>query len=126
MGNTTAYTIDQLLTAVHRLPATTPQASRLPLNGYKTFQEQWIGWLNQYDGPGYYGRADGKRDARWVYQHLNNGNMIVWLNEAGGESPHAVAAAIEDMVHNGPIPQSQAKIARLHLPWDRATRLLFK
>jgi hypothetical protein len=126
MGNTTSYSIDQLLAVVRLLPAKTPQAGRLPLNGYKTFQEQWIGWLKEYDGPGYYGRADGKRDARWVYQHLNNGNMIVWLNEAAGETPHTIIATIEDMVRNGPIPQSQAKIARSHLPWDRTARLLFK
>ncbi|SRR6266851_6738938 len=125
MGDTTSHTIDQLLAVVRRLPATTPKAGRLPLTGYTTFQEQWIGWLKEYDGPGYYGRADGKRDARWVYQHLNNGNMIVWLNEAAGESPPTIVAAIEDMLRNGPVPQSQAKIARLHLPWDRAAKLLF-
>jgi hypothetical protein len=126
MNNVRSYSNEELLAVVRRLPATTPQAGKLPVGGsYKTFQDQWIGWLAEYDGPGYYGRKDGKRDARWIYQHLNNGKMIVWLNEAGGESPPTIEAAVDDMRRNGPIPQVQAKIARLHLPWDRAARLLF-
>ena len=87
------HSFGELLAVVRRLPAITPQAAKLPVNGYETFQEQWIGWLEEYDGPGYYGRADGKRDARWVYQHLNNGKMIVWLNEAAGESHSTIEAA---------------------------------
>src|SRR5450631_1146170 len=81
-----SYTIEELLAAVQQLPPRTPQAGKLPVDGYETFEKQWIGWLKEYDGPGYYGRANGKHDARWVYQHLNNGNMIAWLNEAAGES----------------------------------------
>ena len=51
------HSFDELLAVVRRLPAITPQAAKLPVNGYETFQEQWIGWLEEYDGPGYYGRA---------------------------------------------------------------------
>ncbi|MET4607651.1 hypothetical protein ABIB90_007155 [Bradyrhizobium sp. JR4.1] len=127
MKNTKSpYSIEELLAVVRRLPATTPQAGKLPVgDGYETFQEQWIGWLEKYDGPGYYGRKDGKRDAQWVYQHLNNGKMIVWLNEATGESPQTIEAAVDDLQRNGSSPQTQAKIARLHLPWNRAAGLLF-
>lgn len=120
------HSVHELLSVVLRLPAKAPQASKLSVGeGYKTFQEQWIRWLEDYDSPGYYGRKDGKRSAHWVYQHLNNGKMIVWLNEALGENPKTIEAAIEDMQRNGSSAQAQAKIARLHLPWDRAVRLLF-
>jgi transposase len=71
------------------------------------------------------GRADGKRDARWVYQHLNNGKMIVWLNEAAGESHATIEAAIADMERWEKV-QTQAKVARSHLPWERAVKLPFK
>ena len=122
-----SHSIQELLSAVQKLPPKTPQASKLPIGeGYTTFQQQWIGWLKDYDGPGYYGRKDGKRSARWVYQHLNNGKMIVWLNEAVGENPKTIEAAIEDMQRNGSSAQGQAKIARSHLPWDRVARLLFR
>jgi transposase len=70
-------------------------------------------------------RADGKRDARWVYQHLNNGKMIVWLNEAAGESHATIEAAIADMERWEKV-QTQAKVARSHLPWERAVKLPFK
>jgi len=120
-----SYSIDEMLAVVRRLPAMTPQAGELPVNGYATFKDQWIGWLKEYDGPGYYGRADGKRDARWIYQHLNNGNMIVWLNEAAGESQSSVEAAIRNMQQFQP-KQTRAKIARLHFSWERVADLLFK
>jgi hypothetical protein len=121
-----SQTIEELLARVHQLSAVTPLASALPLNRrYKTFQAQWIGWLEEYDGPGYYGRSDGKRDAQWVYQHLNNGNMIVWLNEAAGESHTTLEAAIADMQREV-VRQSQAKAARRHLPWERVANLLFR
>jgi hypothetical protein len=110
---------------VRRLPAVTSHASKLPLSHrYKTFKEQWSGWLEEYNGPGYYGRSDGKRDARWVYQHLNNGNMIVWLNEAAGERPTVVLATISEMLRSD-VKQTQAAIARRHLPWERVAELLF-
>lgn len=119
-----SHTIKELLAAVRQLPAITPQVGKLLLKSHNTFQEQWIGWLEEYDGPGYYGRGDDNRDARWVYQHLNNGNMIAWLNEAAGESPSTIEATITDM-QRVEVKQSQAKIARSHLPWERVAKLLF-
>jgi hypothetical protein len=37
-----SHSISELLRVVRLLPARTPLAARLPLIGYKTFQEQWI------------------------------------------------------------------------------------
>ena len=50
--------------------------------------------------------------------------MIVWLNEAAGGSPSTVEATIADM-QRFDVKQSQAKIARSHLPWERVAKLLF-
>jgi hypothetical protein len=119
-----SYTIEEFLAAVRRLPPSTPSAGKLPVEGYETFRDQWIEWLKQYDSPGYYGRKDGKRDARYVYQHLQNGGMIVWLNEAAGESQSTVEAAIADM-QRFERKQKRAKTARDHLPWERVAELLF-
>jgi hypothetical protein len=52
--------------------------------------------------------------------------MIVWLNEAAGESPATIRASIAAMLRGGPQKQTAAKIARCFLPWERAATLLFE
>jgi hypothetical protein len=80
-----SYSIREMLRAVRRLPATMPESDRLYKSGYKTHKDHWLGWLSEYDGPGYYGRESWDVNAKTVYQRLNCGPMIVWLNEAAGE-----------------------------------------
>jgi hypothetical protein len=122
-----AYSIRELLQAVQRLPATAPQSQKLSMGGYETHQDHWIAWLKEYNGPGYYGRADWSVDARTVYQRLANGRMIVWLGEAAGEDPKRIRAAIAAMTRHGKgRKQTEAKIVRSHLPWERVAALLFK
>ncbi|TKV78003.1 hypothetical protein FDV58_27775 [Bradyrhizobium elkanii] len=121
-----SYSIRELLRAVRRLPATTPQADRLFKSGYDTHQDHWTAWLEQYDGPGYYGRSNWDRDARYVYQHLNCGPMMVWLNEAAGEDPALIERTIREMRRGGSRAQTEAKIVRQFLPWERAAWLLFR
>jgi len=122
-----AYFIKELQRAVRRLPATAPQSDKLSKGGYETHQDHWIRWLKEYDGPGFYGRSDWSVDARSVYQRLANGRMIVWLSEAAGEDPERIRAAITAMkLHGSGRKQTEAKIVRFHLPWERLAELLFK
>lgn len=121
-----SYSIRELLTAVRRLPATMPDSDRLSKGSYASHKEHWIGWLSEYDGPGFYDRSNWKVDARTVYQRLNNGHMIVWLNEAAGEDPSLIRRTIREMKQGGPRKQTIAKIARSFLPWEGAASLLFK
>ncbi len=50
-------------------------------------------WLAQYDGPGYYGRKIAVRDARYVYNHILESRMLLWLSAAAGVSSRLVARA---------------------------------
>jgi hypothetical protein len=95
------YSIKELLRAVRQLPATSPQSDKLSKGGYESHQDHWIGWLKEYDGPGYYGRSDWSADARAVYQRLANGHILVWLNEAAGEDPKRIRAVITAMRRHG-------------------------
>jgi hypothetical protein len=36
---------------------------------YSTQKEHWLGWLKEYDGPGYYGRKKRHRSAEFAYNH---------------------------------------------------------
>jgi hypothetical protein len=57
-------------------------------------------------------------------KRLNNGRMIVWLNDEAGEDPRIIQAAIVAIDERYP-PQTEAKFARPVLPSDGLTRLLF-
>jgi len=54
------YSIQALLRAVRRLPATMPESERLSKGGYSTHKDHWIGWLEEYDGEGFYTTDDSE------------------------------------------------------------------
>jgi hypothetical protein len=60
-----------------------PLSNRLSTGPYASHKDHWIGWLKHYNGPGYYNRSNWDRDARFVYRHLCNGHMAVWLERSG-------------------------------------------
>lgn len=66
---------------------------------YRTQHQHWLGWLRAYEGPGGYGRADWNRSARFVYSHVDNPQMPIYLAEASGLPKalvrRAAAAALE-------------------------------
>jgi hypothetical protein len=74
--------------------------------------------------PGFYNRKSFVDDARAAYQHLSNGRMIVWLNEAAGEDARIVEAAIIAM-RGRDSKQTEAMYTRLILPWEDLAKLLF-
>jgi hypothetical protein len=120
------YPIDRFIAAIQDLERPTPQSNALGLpRNHDSFKSQWLGWLGEYLTPGYYDRKNAVDDAQWAYQHLNNGRMIVWLNEAAGEHPRIIHAAIVAMDGREP-PQTEAKYARRVLPWEAVVPLLFK
>jgi hypothetical protein len=52
---------------------------------YSSQKEHWMQWLLEYDGPGYYGRKSWEgRTAEFVYSHIGNPSMLLWLAEAAG------------------------------------------
>jgi hypothetical protein len=112
----TKYTIRQFVTAVKGLSKATPHSDALDQpTTHDGFKEQWIGWLEEYLTPGYYDRQNFVDDVETAYKRLNNGRMIVWLNEAAGEDPRIVRAAIVAIDERYP-PQTEAKFARRVLP----------
>lgn len=51
---------------------------------YRTQHEHWLGWLRGYEGSGAYGRKNWSRSAEFVYNHIVNPGMLVYLAEATG------------------------------------------
>jgi hypothetical protein len=126
MSDETKYTIKQFISAIEGLSNATPHSDTMELpTGHNSFKEMWIGWLEEYLTPGYYDRMNIVDDAQWAYQHLNNGGMIVWLNEAAGEAPRLIEAALAAMEGRDAEP-TKAKYARRVLPWDDLAKRLFR
>lgn len=114
--------IGKLLKAVRRLPSDAPVHN--PKKWYLTQKEHWIGWLQEYRGPGAYGRlTNKKRDAGFAYNHIVNPKMLLWLIDAAGVDPELVALARKDALEGKTMIQQSAAIRR-HVPWDTvASRL---
>lgn len=85
-----------LLAAVRRLPIKTPVAGRWsPPPSSATHRAHWVGWLDEYDGPGYYNRRVLKtpRSMAYIYGHIHCAPMLLWLAEAAGVPRRSIATA---------------------------------
>ena len=95
-----------------------------PKKWYLTQKQHWIGWLSAYRGPGAYGRKLGtKRDARFAYNHIVEGKMLLWLAEAGGVEPRLVMKAKREAAKGSTLMQKAGAIRRV-LAWDIVAAVL--
>jgi hypothetical protein len=85
---------------------------------YTSQKEHWLGWLSEYEGPGAYGRKAGSsRDAQFVYNHINNAAMLVWLAEASGLPEATVLVAQRAALDAGPNFSSMCAAVRRVIPF---------
>jgi len=81
-----AVSIGRFIKAIQALPSDEPRV--YPKKWYATQKEHWLGWLRDYHGPGAYGRrSEIRRDAEYVYNHIVEVEMLLWLIEAAGVEP---------------------------------------
>lgn len=87
---------------------------------HATQKEHWDGWLESYDGPGGYGRKNWNRTPEYVYNHVVNPQMLVYLAEASG-LPHALVrkAAAAALARAGSSMSGMSSAVRRVLPWSR-------
>lgn len=111
-----SVSIRDFLIAISRLPEDRPV--RNPKKWYLTQKEHWVGWLFEYNGPGAYSRktTDG-RDARFVYNHVVQPEMLVYLAHAAGVSRPKRTAARKILNTNQSLMRQAAAIRKL-LPWE--------
>jgi hypothetical protein len=83
---------------------------------YRTQKEHWMGWLREYDGPGAYGRKHAKRSAEFVYNHVVNPLMLIYLAEASGLDPALLRCATGDALKRRSMPAMSSAIRRV-IPW---------
>ena len=73
-----------LLRIIKQSRRNTPISNALPAK-HGSHRAHWIGWLAEYEGPGYYGRKRSRScSAKHLYQHLHCAPMVIWLAELVG------------------------------------------
>ncbi len=115
--------IEHFIQAIQRLQSDRPVCD--PQKWYKTQKEHWLGWLSEYNAPGAYNRQTGKtRDAQYVYNHIVEPKMLLWLIEAGGIEPVAIRAAKDALLQPVTMQAKSAAIRRI-VPWEALKRVLW-
>ena len=121
-----AGSIAWLTQAIRGLPSDEPVAPRQRgYNNYRTQKEHWLGWLDPTSGTGTYPRRSAPdRDARYVYNHVVEPQMLLWLISASGVAPERVQAATRAAAAASSLAGKSAAI-RKQVPWpDVAAALL--
>src|SRR5215210_1404260 len=114
----------RFIKAIQALPSDEPRA--YPKKSYTTQKEHWIGWLRDYHGPGAYGRhPETRRDAEYVYNHIVEVEMLLWLIEAAGVEPSLVSAARRSASKVNALASKSAAV-RKHVPWAEVESVLWK
>jgi len=83
-----------------------------------------FGWLGEYDGPGFYGRANWNRSAEFVYNHFHNAPGLLWLAEAVGVPRFALVKARDAVLEAESSAPARAAALRTVLPWPLLEALL--
>jgi hypothetical protein len=114
-----------LRSAIQKLPLETPIAGRWrPPSHYPSHQAHWIGWLQEYDGPGYYNRKVPKkpRSMPYIYAHIHCAPMLLWLAEAAGvrtsqlrKADGALRRLVRDGLHDS--NPACGRAVRSIIPW---------
>ena len=91
---------------------------------YSSQKEHLLGWLSEYDGPGYYGRSNWSRSAEFVYNHFQCAPGLLWLAEAAGVPRFALMKAQTAVLNAPHNTAAQAGALRRVLPWPVVEALL--
>ena len=85
---------------------------------YATQYEHWLRWLKEQNGPGYYVRKDWDRSAAFVYNHIVNPQMLIYLAEASGLPRVLVRRAADLALRAKTMPGMSAQV-RKEIPWSK-------
>jgi hypothetical protein len=85
---------------------------------YASQKQHWLGWLSEYDSPGYYGRKHRGQSAEFAYNHIMCPPMLLWLAEASGIRKKKILEAKDAALSARPTLASQCASIRKCIPWD--------
>src|SRR6266545_7281955 len=116
--------IRSFIRAIQALPSDVPRV--YPKKWYTTQKEHWLRWLRGYHSPGAYGRSpETRRDAEYIYNHIVEVGMLLWLIDAAGVKPRLVSAAYRSAAKAKALASKSAAV-RKHVPWTEVENVLWK
>ena len=116
--STGTESVKWLLECIRQLPSDQPVPRATPgYNVYTTQKDHWIGWLDTTQGTGtYVRRTADDRGARYVYNHINEPKMLLWLITAAGLRSEVTRAAANAAECVQSLPK-QCAVIRRQAPW---------
>jgi hypothetical protein len=113
---------------VKTLPERLPISDRIAWSQHHdSHKDHWVKWLADYSaGIGYYGRKNHKRDAGFIWSHLQCAGMLIYLAEAAGVETATVRRAVQIATTAAGNCAAVSAATRRVLPWPRVCRALFE
>jgi hypothetical protein len=123
-----------LRSAILKLSSETPIADRWrPPPHSPSHRAHWLGWLQEYDGSGYYNRKapEKPRSMAYIYARIHCAPMLLWLAEAAGvrtpqlrEADRTLRRLVQDGLHDSNPRCGMA--VRSIIPWRDVEAVLIQ
>ena len=113
-----SYSVEKLINVIKKLPADKEVPSGT--QGYSRYHSQkahWLGWLSKKPGAKYYRQDAPNRGAKFVYNHIMEPKMLLWLITASGVDNKLVANAQKDSDNARTMASSCAAIRKV-VSWE--------
>ena len=112
------YSVEKLINVIKKLPVDKEVPSGT--QGYSRYHSQkahWLGWLSKKPGAKYYRQDAPNRGAKFVYNHIMEPKMLLWLITASGIDNKLIANAQKDSDNARTMASSCAAIRKV-VPWE--------
>ena len=114
-----SYTVENLIKFIETLPSDKEvEIGTQGYNLYKSQKSHWLGWLDSKSKSGTYQRKDApNRGAKFVYNHIMEPKMLLWLISASGIDMKLLTQAEENAANAKTMASSCAAIRKV-VSWE--------
>ena len=120
------YSVKSLIDTIKKFPS--DEEAPIGTQGYNLYSSQkshWLGWLDSKSTSGTYQRKDSPgRDAKFVYNHIMEPKMLLWLISASGVNTELVKSAQDEALKSKSMASSCAAIRKV-VPWHTLELILY-
>jgi len=119
-----SYSVEKLINVIKKLPADKEVPSGT--QGYSRYHSQkahWLGWLSKKPGAKYYRQDAPNRGAKFVYNHIMEPKMLLWLITASGIDNKLIANAQKDSDNARTMASSCAAIRKV-VSWEDLEKII--
>jgi len=108
------YSAEWLAEVIKRLPADKEMPNGTQgYSRYRTQKAHWLGWLTKKPGAKYFRQDAPNRGAKFVYNHIMEPKMLLWLISASGLHSVLVESAKEEAKNKKSMASSCAAIRKV-------------